>query len=310
MGSPSPRALPFPSYALAAGLALTTACSTTPIAPVPQPLPETLAWAAGGEEGAGAFLGLQTRENLSGSFDELDFQAGVRVTRVVENSPAAEAGLRTGDVVRSLAGHPTNDPASLEALLRDAAPGESALVVQRGDTVFEVPVVLREALGRRSAAAEPVCRLDPARSRAGWLTGRGGVVLVSSHPGAPFPKAGVEVGSVVLAVDGAPMRSDRELIRALQRREPGARVDVDFRDPGGEERRARVALQDQPRELTRLSIPILLGYHADLARDETSLVVLDLWLFSLMRYERSGEERSWRFLRFFRFATGVGELTE
>ena len=303
-------------------LGLATGCTTTPLAPVPHPLPETLAWASepdanGANEAngaSGAYLGLKTRENLVGGFDELDFRPGLYVTRVVENSPAARAGCRAGDVLLSLDAHATDDPASLETLLADGTPGARALLeVQRGDTVFEVPVVLG-ALGEGATgstdAARVKHRLDPARSRAAWLTGRGGAVLVASHEDAPFPRAGIEVGSVVRAVDGEEVLSDRALIRRLERYEPGAKVAVDYVTPQGEERRARVTLQDQPTKVTRVSLPVLFTYDADVEGERTSFVLIDLWILSLFRFERRGEERLWRFLRFIEFSSGVGELTE
>jgi hypothetical protein len=120
----------------------------------------------------------------------------------------------------------------------------------------------------------------------------------------------VPVGSVVTAVDGEAVLSARALLRLLQTYDPGARVDVAFRDDAGEVRTARVTLQDQPRRLTGLSIPVLLGYHADAEGESTSFVLLDLWLVSLFRYEREGHEKRWRVLRFLRWSTGVGELAE
>lgn len=285
------------------------ACTTSPVAPIPQPLPETLAWAAAGSAGGGAYLGLKTRENVGRSFEDLDAAAGVRVSRVVENSPAAEAGFRVADVVLAFDGHRTDDPETLDALVEATAPRTGVeLTVQRGDTVFAVPVLLGAATGGNDAEVTVQHRLDPARSRAAWLTGRGGVVLVSSDEAGPFPRAGVPVGSVVEAVDGQRVVSDRELIRALTSRPPGAEVEVAFVDPSGARRTRTVELRDQETRVTRVSLPVLFGYSADVEGEETHVVLVDLWFISLFRYERQGKERHWSFLRFFRFATGVGEL--
>ncbi len=289
---------------------LLAGCTVTPTRPIPAPLPEAEDWASVAE-GQGAFLGLKTRENLAGGFDALDFQPGLRVTQVVERSPAALAGCEPGDVLLSFGGRATDDPETLEALLAETkAETKVLLEVQRGDTVFEVSVLLGERDGGGPSGAEPVRRLDPARSRAGWRTDRGGARLVASHEDAPFPAAGVPLGSLVTALDGEPVGSARSLIRALEQRAPGSRVEVAFQDPEGAERTSTVTLQDQPTQVTRFSIPILMTYDADVEGERTSFVLLDLWLLSLLRYEREGEERRWRFLRFFQFSTGVGELTE
>ena len=176
--------------------------------------------------------------------------------------------------------------------------------------MFALRVRLRPTGAGAARESELLQRLDPSRSRAGWLAGRGGVVLVSSRDDGPFPRAGVPVGSVVHAVDGRAVLSERDLIRSLQAREPGARVEVVFTDPDGRENLARVELLKQPTCLTGFKIPILLEYEADADGTETSFELVDLFLLSLFRYERQGRERRWSVLGLLRFATGVGELSE
>lgn len=288
-----------------------SACSITPIAPIPRPLPETLEFAARDAGAGGAFLGLRTRENMAGGFDELEFRPGIQVVRVVENSPAAEAGLRAGDIVLHFNGVPTDDPETLDILVQASAPGLTLeLEVQRGDSSFQVPVTLGAPVGSAPVEVALNYRLDPSRSRAAWLSGREGVVLVASHPEAPFPRAGIAVGSVVTELDGQAMHSDRALIRNLQAREPGSRVSVNYLDAEGEAHHREVRLQAQPRRLTEFSIPILGTYRASPDGQSASLVVLDLWFISLFRYSREGTERSLSVLRFLSFQSGIGELNE
>ena len=155
--------------------------------------------------------------------------------------------------------------------------------------------------------------LDPARSRAGWLTGRGGVVLVTTGPEGPFARAGILVGSSVRSIDGVAVHSDRALIRRLQALEPGTKVDVVYDEPDGENagaRTARVELREEETRITRILFPILFSYRAAASGAESSVALLNLWLIWLYKYERTGAERRWSILRFFRFATGVGELGE
>jgi len=299
---------------LCLGLALGfSACTTSPVAPIPPPLPDTLAWATAGDDSGGAFLGLKTRENVGRSFEDLDSAAGVRVSRVVENSPAAEAGFEVGDVILAFGEHATDDPGTLDALVAAGVPEtEVALSVQRGDTVFNVPVKLGSLGGggaTTEAAPEVVHRIDPTRSRAGWVTGHEGVVLVTSAPEGPFPRAGVPVKSVVHAIDGVEVFSDRALIRALQERSPGEKVEVAFVDPEGKAGTRTVKLQDQKTKVTKAKIPILYDFEADTAGERKYFSVVNLWIIWLFRYERSGAEKHYSFLRFFKFNTGVGELS-
>ncbi len=301
--------LPHPLLLASAAL-LASACTTAPLSPVPDPLPETLEWVASHRE-PGAFLGLATRENDSGSLDALTFDPGVRVTEVVENSPAAIAGVEVGDVVLALDGAAVDDPGALEELLRRAEPGTGAeLRVQRGDTVFAVPVVLAGSAAGAGGEARVLWRLDPARTAAGWADGVGGAVLASAGPGSPVTAAGLEIGDVVQRLDGAPVLSGRDLVRRVQALEEGEAVRLAGTGADGEPFEREVRLLSAPTAVTGWSIPILAHYSRDLERDESEFALVDLWVISLFRFLRDGDEREYRVLRFFTWRTGVGELSE
>ncbi|BCJ71279.1 trypsin-like serine protease [Catellatospora sp. IY07-71] len=68
---------------------------------------------------------------------------GVRLGEVVAAGPAAEAGLRQGDVVTSFGGRPLSEPTDLIALVRKTAPGEVVQVAyKRGPTSHNASVTL------------------------------------------------------------------------------------------------------------------------------------------------------------------------
>jgi membrane-associated protease RseP (regulator of RpoE activity) len=304
-------------------------CTTAPLAPIPEPLPEALAWQAAAS--SGAFLGLKTEENDSGSLDALFFKPGARVTRIIENSPASAAGLRAGDVVLALDGAAVNDPGALDAAVAGHAPGAHVtLSVQRGDTVFDVPAVLAASGGATvnadAASAQPRYRPDPARSRAGWATSPSGVVLTSFAPGSPCDRAGLHVGDVVTAVDGEPVLSDRELIRRFATHEPGDRVQLTVRagpsaasgttpsaPAAAAPRDVTLMLQEQPTRVTGVKVPILFSWESSPDGKHGSFDVIDLWVLSLFHYEREEHERHYTILTLFgwhafTFSVGEGEL--
>ena len=67
---------------------------------------------------------------------------GARITSVEEGSPAARAGLRRGDVVKTVDRSPVRDVDELRFLLRDVPVGvKVALGVQRGKESLEVTLV-------------------------------------------------------------------------------------------------------------------------------------------------------------------------
>lgn len=295
----------------ALALAALAACSSAPKYTIPEPLPEALEWAAAAQSDAGAFLGLKTRENDSGSLDALSFDPGVRVVRVVENSPGDKAGFEIGDIVLGWAGSEVNDPSSLEALLGRSQPGDEIRIeVQRDDTVFEVPVVLTGAEGQASDEVEVLYVRDVARTAAGWADGRGGAVLVSAHEKSPVIRAGIELGSVVTTMDGGEVLSGRDLVRKLYAEGQGAKVRLAGTAPDGEPFDEAVRLRAAPRVVTGYNIPIVIHYSKDLDRDTVEFAVIDLWFISLFRYLRDGNEREYRILRWIRFSTGKGDLTQ
>ena len=282
-------------------------CQSAPDRTIPDPLPETLEWALPPAPGT-AFLGLEVRENDSGSLESLSFDPGVRVHSVIERSPAEAAGLQVDDVVLSLDGVELAVPDDLEALLERAGGGDRVtLNTQRGDTVFEVEVTL----GGKGDAGAPKVReafvLDPARTQAAWGTG-GGAVLVSRAEKGPVGK--LALGTRVVALDGGEIVSGRGLVRRLIAEDPGTTVEVELIGPRGSTSTRKIDLLGEGRRLTRFSVPVLATYDATADRSRASFVLLDLYLISLFRYEREGSEKRWRFLRFFQFASGVGELDE
>jgi putative serine protease PepD len=75
-------------------------------------------------EAVHAYLGVQTSDAESG---------GARVATVVSGGPAADAGLRAGDVVRSVDGSSVEDSGDLSSAIDDHEPGDDVtIVVSRG----------------------------------------------------------------------------------------------------------------------------------------------------------------------------------
>jgi membrane-associated protease RseP (regulator of RpoE activity) len=205
---------------------------------------------------------------------------------------------------------PLYAPEDLETLLQERQGGaEVQLEVLRDDTVFQVELLLRDSGEPGSARSRELFRVDPARTRAAWATGPSGVVLVSSAAGGPTQKAGLEVGTTVVALDGERVASDRGMIRRLLGYRPGSKVE--FSVVEGERVERAVVKLHQPREVTtRFTFPILWNYHSDRTGARTEFVLIDLWILSLFRYTRVGQEKEWSFLGLWKISSGVGDLAE
>lgn len=293
------------AIALGSALALAAvSCQTAPDRSIPDPLPETLSWALPPSNGT-AFLGLEVRENDSGSLESLSFDPGVRVHEVTERSPAAGAGVRVDDVVLAMDGVELAVPEDLTALLSRSGGGDrTTLRIRRGDTVFEVELTLGGKDVADAPAVSEAFVLDPARSRGAWGTADGAVLVARAADG---PVGRLEVGSRVVSLDGSAVVSGRGLVRRLIARAPGEQVTLGVAT-GDRVSDVTVKLLDEGRRTTRISIPILATYDAAPDRSREEFVAIDLYVISLFRYAREGGEKRWSFLRFFQFASGVGEL--
>jgi len=288
---------------------LLAACTFAPERSIPDPLPEVRAWVLA-ERPAGPYLGLTLAENDSGTLEELAFAPGLRVVEVAPNSPAAQARFQVDDVLLTAAGKELFAPTDVDALLGASQDGASlSFEVQRGDTVFEVPVALA-APAADAAPVRPLFHLDPVRSRAAWsdapLGGPRGAVLLSRPDAGPMRR--IPIGTVITSVDETAVLSGRGLVLELAGRAPRDEVKLQGTTPNGEAREFNVRLLGEGRVITRASVPVLFTYNADLEADRRNFVLLDLWVISLIRYERDRNERRWRFLRFFEWSSGVGEL--
>ncbi len=94
---------------------------------------------SGGDSGR-AYLGVQVIEEVEGT------EGGARVETVVADSPAAEAGLREGDVIVGLGGEIVRGPRGLTTRLKTHAPGDRVdLSVLRDGRRQSLEVVLGES---------------------------------------------------------------------------------------------------------------------------------------------------------------------
>jgi S1-C subfamily serine protease len=142
---------------------------------------------------------------------------GVEVSVVATESPAARAGLRTGDRVLGVQGRPTRSAADVAAQVQSLAPG-AALQLRISRDGWE-----------RSVALEPQAARGP-----GWLgasvadaaaAGRGrGAVVGAVAEGGPAARAGLKPGDVLIAANGRELRSAEDLNNTIAGTKQGDRL--------------------------------------------------------------------------------------
>jgi regulator of sigma E protease len=136
------------------------------------------------------------------------------VGKIVDGSPAAQAGLRTGDTVVMLNGQPVSYWEDLERAITGSAGRSLVLRVRRDGTERAVTVT-----PRLRTVPDPIFR-EP---RETWDIGAGPQLapqISSVSPGSPAERAGLRPGDVVLAVAGQPVYTPEDLVEAIRTR-PG-----------------------------------------------------------------------------------------
>lgn len=101
-------------------------------------------------DGSDSYLGIQTQEISNDNFAKFGLQnvRGVGIEKVLENSPAAAAGLQNGDVILKFNGEDVTSTRKLTRLMSEVAPDHQArLTVSRGGNERELTVTI----GKRPA---------------------------------------------------------------------------------------------------------------------------------------------------------------
>ncbi len=167
----------------------------------------------------GVFLANATPAAEGEAADAAEAPAGVKVMRIVRDGPADRAGLRASDVVKRVDGAEIRSVADLVATIGKTEPGSwVALGIERRGSEREIRVRLdaRPARVRGLETRDGWIGLEaidlPASLREHFTGDRDTGVMVSEVAEAsPAFVAGLELGDVVVAVDGDPVRSAGEL---------------------------------------------------------------------------------------------------
>lgn len=147
-------------------------------------------------EGNGSYLGVQTQEISKENFAKygLSEVRGVAVEKVVENSPAANAGIQNGDVIIKFNGEEITGTRKLTRLISEIAPDHQAKVTvlrNGGEREFSVTLGKREMpnFGENGLTIEDFPQLMPQTPM---------LPRVPRTPNTPFPPSASEPNVLVL----------------------------------------------------------------------------------------------------------------
>jgi serine protease Do len=176
-------------------------------------------------------------------------RGGALVNEVTPDSPAAKAGLATGDVVLKAGDRDVKDPDDLIAeVARHKAGDKLRLRIRHEGQERDVSVTLgeRPAGGERSGGflgvvTRPLTLGD--KSRLG-VTVDQGLLVADVMPDSPAAKAGLRRDDVITAVGGKAVRDPGELRQMIQ--EAGAGRDITLTLLRGQEKKDVQARLEEP----------------------------------------------------------------
>ncbi len=170
--------------------------------------------------------------DLAERFD-LKRPAGAVVTNVAAASPAARAGIKTGDVIVAVDGHMVDDPNGFDyRFATRPLGGQAQLGVMRGGRETKVAVALETApegprdevtiRGRSPFVGAKVANLSPSLADELRLEmSAEGVVIVDVEDGSPAQSVGLQRGDVIVTVNSDKVEKTRDLDKAAK---AGSRV--------------------------------------------------------------------------------------
>jgi serine protease Do len=154
---------------------------------------------------------------------------GVLISEVTPDSPAAKAGLRSGDVVLEVDGQKVDNPGDVARAVGLAAPGRTTrLTLWRDKAPKSVSVVLGEAPGEAQASrlGFEVRPLTPELARELNRRSTEGVLVTQVEEGTAAAEAGIRRGDVIVEVNRQPVKSLADFQRATRDAKKGERLTV------------------------------------------------------------------------------------
>ncbi|UCI07825.1 DegQ family serine endoprotease [Mesorhizobium sp. B1-1-8] len=164
----------------------------------------------------------------------LDHPGGALVAAVTDGSPAAKAGIETGDVITGFAGQEIKDPKDLSRAVADVQPGvKETLNVWRNGKVMQISAdvgrntedvkTASNREGGKPSAEQGLPSLGlgltditpDIRAQLNLANNQRGAVVERVNPDKGASAAGIQPGDVIVAVDRTPVKSARQANQAL-----------------------------------------------------------------------------------------------
>ncbi|MFC1923069.1 PDZ domain-containing protein [Chloroflexota bacterium] len=206
-----------------------------------------------------------------------DYESGILVLRIEQDSPAAQAGIQRGDIILKVDDQEVNTSIEfMEILDKKSAGDEITLTVQHCETTEELTVELEERNGHIYLGLQPgrsrIIDARPfARDGDNLPFNRSAFVITRVVPDSPAAESGLIEGDFIIAVDGEEVQSKQDLADVIHSYQPGEKITLTVQQPGaGDPRQVKVNLGENPDEkalaylgIEYMSIPGFMGDAAE-----------------------------------------------
>ncbi len=204
-------------------------------------------------------------------------EAGAQIVEVMDESPAADAGLEVGDVITAVDGEEVAGPEALVEQIGGYAPDETVtLSVTRGNEELDIDVTLAPrqddaergylgvqigpvfAMGMDGQGVQPFqFNLPPGGNGMGWnMTG---VIIQDVAEGSPAAEAGLQPGDWISEVNGETVESFEDLRAIIDESQPGDELELTVQSLGAMPMFRRGAQPVDPSQAQSRTVSVTLG---------------------------------------------------
>lgn len=156
------------------------------------------------------------------------------VTEVADSSPAAEAGVKPGDVIVEFNGKAVPKSHDFPIVIADTAPGQRVslkIIHEKKEQTVTAKIgeLPEEGDGQKAESRDPeigvrVQRITPEAARRLGLSSSKGVLVMEVQPGSPAEQVGLEPADVIREVNQRPVNNVSDFERAVRQGRRGDRV--------------------------------------------------------------------------------------
>ena len=170
------------------------------------------------------FLGLFSKTQLKGT------RTCVEVDKVTPASPAEAAGLKPGDVIRTINGEPLTNSFQLGRVLWPLKPADSIeLTINEGRTVsLTVAALTNESLVSQRLGVRVQTLTSTLRDAMGLPKIVQGVTISELDDNSPLAALGIGRGDVIMGINNVPVSRFVDLVNILKKSSAGQVVQLDI----------------------------------------------------------------------------------